>query len=74
MKKSCIALILLMLSIGTLYAKEYYECFLTSCGPMICLTFAREISIEECLIYSDYYEAMYCDVKDVDPGIGGGVQ
>lgn len=44
MKKSCIALILLMLS------------------------------IEECLIYSDYYEAMYCDVKDVDPGIGGGVQ
>lgn len=62
----CIALIA---TLGSMTVKasafeeptEYYYGFILSCGEVVYLTFNRELSEEEFLSITDYFEGEMCD-------------
>lgn len=66
MKKSLLFVAALFISFAAL--ASYYECFMTTCGPTICLEFDHELSVAECLEYSDHYEKLYCEAPKKENG------
>ncbi|MBO4230644.1 MAG: hypothetical protein J5886_03095 [Bacteroidales bacterium] len=65
MKKVISLLVAIAICIATIIpsaaAVKYYYCFILSCGMTVEMTSPRELTSEELLDLTDYYEDLYCN-------------